>query len=142
MAPPRPRVFKQESIRYIRSYQAAINNAANAMGVPASAVAAAIAEEHHSSLSRTGLARAGDQFLDWRATDHGQTSAYAGVYNSFYQSAQSKLNADPLYTPDPYGMDKLFNPMWADLGRGNIKLITAVNLLKEYETSHPSDDKQ
>jgi Ca2+-binding RTX toxin-like protein len=113
------------------------------LGVSAVAIAGAIAEENQSiweghSLMPGGFAGVGiNRLLD----EHAASYTHQQILNNYNLFYTNPTAANAALRELPGASDKYFNPALIDIGAGNIKLATAIGLLRNYQTSSAGNDQ-
>jgi len=122
------KVYTAADLKYVADFKDQIKQYAAAMGVSATAVAAAIAKENSSYNEAKFVHDRLDGYAAFRLDSHAavlENVAYAQALG--WNEAQVNI------------FQKLGNPAVMDMGLANIKVTTAIYLLEEYFAAHPSD---
>jgi len=121
--------FNREDLSYLNYYRDHINHVAGILNVSPGAIAGAIVEELHS---RTSSA-VEETIQEWMDIN-GMLSSHAELLEAY----NAQMNGD-LFTPTGELLHR-YAPINTDYGPGGIDLFTAINLLKDYNSTYgPSD---
>src|ERR1043166_5232476 len=135
------RVFQPKDVVFIYANRDKIQNVADILQVSAVAMAAGIAAETQSILNGNGglyppagaVGLAINLWLDQRVIT---SSSHSAIYNNYTQFYVNPSPGDSDRRDNPSVLDKLANPVLLDMGLGNIKLGTAISLMRDYLSTH------
>lgn len=120
--------FTRQTKQYIERVAPWAKEAADQSGVPATAILGAVANEYDTrfnpDLTSDIRGRAGQAFGDW----YGGGRSHEKVKGD-YETVKSGNVWE----------SKLWHPVMIDVGPGNVRIETAIDLLGEYLASHKSD---
>ena len=127
--------YSQETLEYIKEYSDRIKRASEAVGVDPKAVAGVIANEDNHIREEYenpwhGIKEINLNYIGESLTSSHSHESIAEEYNDWQQNGRD---------PQPGLLEKTINPVANDLGRANINLYTAIDLLKQYNRDFPGD---
>ncbi|MDZ4098124.1 MAG: hypothetical protein U1E13_05415 [Methylophilaceae bacterium] len=150
-------VYGTQALGYISGLQLAINAAASNIGISASAIGGAMAEEAAAYYGRKAI----DDFLDQYALSgiDPETAAASlavalaagplgmAVWASYYAielATTTRTHAEWVADyavvdgdVNPDALDKLAHPVLMDVGAANFKIYTAITLVRQYAHDYP-----
>lgn len=140
------RRYHRDDLKIIGGYRKPIQDVARTLGVSDTAIAGCIAEEMDDARGRGVLEDAQSAFKDWAlgGRTHDQIAADYEAWER--ELAKNPAAGDPT-TGDGWLADKLALlgtkwkfPATLDIGRGKIRVHTAIRMLREYNERYPDSD--
>lgn len=149
--------YGTDAIAYVGQFAETINEVAAQLGISAGAVAGAMAEERqaYDSMDSTldkyaqsgfdpnealatlpeALEGGGAGVLVWAGTHAAQL-----VTTRTHEQWQALFGAAQMFVGKPSNIDKVLNPALIDVGLGNFKISTAIDIIVKYASKYPSLD--
>lgn len=120
-------------MNYIKILSPHVRFVSQTLGVDAVAIIGAIAEEHNDMFTASAWrGPSANIFVDSLVVQFSSHSGILADYNYFVQN-RSEISNTNIF-------NKLANPVLVDMGPGNIKLFTAIELLNDYIIQNPNSD--
>ena len=121
-------VYSDSVLKIIENNAAGINEVATILGLDAVSIGAAIAEEVNDAHSTPIWSLFKNDLLDFLTKSKATHESILKNYNTI-----KSLPSDSPIVTKPGGGDKWDHPVLRDVGLGNIKISTAIDLLRAYD---------